>query len=163
MKIQLGSLRTGLAGSARELLVTLEPTDPRDYIASIGTWFIEAPGQSPAWRHFVLSAIHLRLIEGVKPPVIREAGATHEFMMLALDPAKNPEPLNPTTWSFLLPFNLEEQVTVYSDAAAAQILDLCASNVAHGHLWAEPPLSGQVEPWRSFLQRLASQSTVAIA
>jgi|SRR2546429_6517914 len=157
MKIRLGSYRTGAAGSARELLRDHEPSDPKDWLATIGTWFIDAPNQSPAWRHYVLSAVHLRPIDGVKQAVVKEPGATHEFLLLALDPAKHPDPQDPDTWSFLQPFNLVQQLTLHDDAVAARLLDLCATEVAHGRLWAEPALSGQVEPWRSYLKHWGAE------
>jgi hypothetical protein len=157
VKVTTGSTFVGAAARAVEVLVQLEPSDPKDWLASIGTWFIYAPGQSPAWRHYGLSAIHLRPIDGVKPPVIREAGATHEFMLLAMDPRTNPVPHDPQSWSFLRPLNLIEQVALINDAAALRILDMCALEVTKGRLWAEPPLSGIVQPWRSYLQHRARE------
>src|SRR5882672_11318792 len=106
MKIQLGNMRNGAAAKVQELIVGLEPADPKNWYAGIGNWFIDAPGQSPAWRHYMLSAIHLRAIDGVKPAHLREPGATHEFMMMAMDPDKKPDPLNPESWSYLRPHNL---------------------------------------------------------
>ncbi len=158
MKVRLGSMRTGAAGRVQEVICDLEKDDPKDWYAGIGNWFIDAPGQSAAWRHYVLSAIHLRAIDGVKPAHIREPHATHEFMMMALDPKCKPDPLHPDTWSFLRPHNLAEQVKLRDDSAAIMLLDQCATNIAEGRLWAEPPLSGQVEPWRSFLRQWASES-----
>jgi len=152
MKLELGALLTGRAGTARELLVTLDAADPKDWSAGVGSWFIEAPDQSPAWRHFWLSAIHLRPIEGGNPVTITVAGATHEILMFALDPHHKPTPLDPQAWVRLHPCNLEEQFTVTSDAAASQLLAWCATNVVDGNLWAEPPLCGQVEPWRSLIR-----------
>jgi hypothetical protein len=141
----------------RELLVDIEPSDPKDWTSGIGNWFIDAPGQSPAWRHYMLSAVHLRPIDGVKPAMLKEPGMTHEFMLMAMDPEKKPDPQNPETWSYLRPHNLAEQVTVHNDATASKLLDLCATTVAEGRLWAEPALSGQVEPWRSFLRHWAKE------
>jgi len=106
----------------------------------------------------MLSAVHLRMIGGVKPAVIREPGATHEFMMMAMDPQKHPDPLKPESWSYLRPANLAEQVKLRDDSAALMLLDWCATNIAEGRLWAEPALSGQVEPWRSFLRHWAAET-----
>ena len=153
MEIKLGTVRFGVAGKAQQLLVELEDSDPKDFQAALGNWFIEAPNQSPAWRHYMLSLIHLRSIEGVPPAHIRVPGATHEFMMMAMDPDPAPDPLNPKTWSYLRPVNLEQQVVLPSDEAAIKLLARSAQCVAEGVLWAEPPLSGQVEPWQSFLRR----------
>lgn len=157
MKVELRQTKAGSAGSAREVLVTYEPDDKKDWAATIGSWFIYAPGQSPAWRHYGLSAVHLRPMEGVRRARIRVPGATHEFMLLALDPHKNPEADRPESWVILHPINLTEQVTLANDAAAARLLDAAATEVVEGRLWAEPPLSGQREPWRSWLMRRARE------
>lgn len=160
MKSQLVSFHTGPAATVREVRHTLDPTDPPDWRATIGTWFIDAPGQSVAWRHYVLSAIHLRPIEGVKPAVIRALGMTHEFMLVALDPAHYPLAHDPMTWSYLRPFNLVEQLELRDDLVASKLLDFAAIGITQGHLWAEPPLSGQTEPWHSFLKHWGTQLSV---
>lgn len=156
MKVELGQTKAGVAGSARELLITLGPDDKKDWAATIGCWFIYAPGQPPAWRHYGLSVCHLRDLEGVKPAHIRIPGATHEFMLLALDPHKNPEADRPESWVRLFPMNLMEQVKLPNDATASRLLDMAATEVVEGRLWAEAPLSGQTEPWRSWLRHQAS-------
>lgn len=161
MNVRLGTLRRGRAGTAREQFFDLDPSEPKDWTATVGTWFIDAPGQSPAWHHYGLSVIHLREIEGAKPPAIREQGATHEFLLVALDPAKNPDPMDPKTWSFLRPYNLCEQVTIADDLTANKILHACAAAVVDGRLWAEAPLSGQVEPWRATLRHWAANPSHA--
>lgn len=157
MKLKLGSMRTGPAGKVQEIIVNLEPSDPKDWYAGIANWFIDAPGQSVAWRHYMLGAIHLRAIDGVKPAHIREPGATHEIMMMAMDPKLKPDPLNPDSWSYLRPHNLSLQVKLRDDSAAIMLLDQCATNIAEGRLWAEPPLSGQVEPWRTFVRQWSGE------
>jgi hypothetical protein len=140
MKITLGTFESGAAGTAREVLVDIQPPDPPDWQATIGSWFIVAPGQSPAWSCFALSAIHLRAIEGVKPALIKQPGATHEFILAALDPSRKPDPLDPDSWQFLTPLNLCEQLSLPSDAAAAKLLRICVLAVMKGTLWAEPML-----------------------
>lgn len=141
---------------AQQLLIALEPSDPLDWESGIGNWFIEAPGESPVWQHYMLSAVHLRPIENVKAAHLRFPGATHEFMLVAMDPVRKPDPLNPETWSFLLPVNLSEQVALPNDSEASMLLRRCAEAVTKGVLWAEPLFSGMVEPWRSFLNAQAS-------
>jgi hypothetical protein len=74
---------------------------------------------------------------------------------MAYDPAKNPTPTDVSSWRMLQPINLAEQITLPNDAAAMRILHECATGIVGGQLWAEPPLSGQVEPWRSYLRRQA--------
>lgn len=153
MKVKLGIIFSGPLVTATELIYTLDQSDPLDWTGSIGTWFIDAPGQSIAWQRYLLSCVHLRPIAGESRPVqLKFPGATHELVMAALDPETKPDPLKPETMRILHPLNLCEQIIVGNDAQASEILALCARCVAEGKLWAEPPLSGQREPWGSFLK-----------
>jgi len=98
--------------------------------------------------------IHLRPIEGVKPPIIRRQGATHEVMLYALDPKPNPVPEDLNTWHFLRPVNYVGQMTLPSDQAAVDCLYHLARGVADGLIWAEPPLSGRTQEWDHQLRQL---------
>lgn len=154
MAAQLGEVIHGPFATATEVIV--EPNTV-DQSATIAAWFIDAPGQSPAWSKYLLAAIHLRPIDGQsKSPTIRLEGATHEILLTALNPDKNPRLDDTETWHHLTPLNLEEQFIVGSDAAARELVRDCAHAVVAGLLWAEPALSGQVEPWRTVIRETAS-------
>jgi hypothetical protein len=146
----------GPAGRAARVEHTVEPEDHPAKGALLGTWFIEAPGQSPAWRHFVLSCVHLREVPGAAPAAVAVPGATHEFLLLALDPRSEPLPTDPESWTYLTPANVEEQVRLPDDEAALRVLGAAARAVIAGRLFAEPALSGQREPWRSALRGAAA-------
>lgn len=159
MKVRKGLWVGGEAGTATELCVTRGRRDRVDQSASLSTWFLRCPGQSIAWDAYLLSVIHLRPITGeMHPPVIRVPHATHEVMLIALDPRLKPDPVRPRTWRHLTPVNLEEQVELPDDAEAVTLLRLCARQVVDGYLWAEPPLSAQVEPWRTVLIKSAAHA-----
>jgi hypothetical protein len=158
MKLRAGNVEVGIAGRATEILAELEPSDPPDISATLGMWFLDCPGQSPAWRHYHLAIIHLRPIDGVKPAHISRQGATHEVMLFALDPAKNPVPDNVETWSWLRPTNFIGQLELPSDEDAKRVVGILARAVVGGILWAEPPLSGQREPWESQLRQLEAHA-----
>lgn len=158
MKVRIGRTLSGRAGAAQEQFVQLEPGDNPDFQAHLGSWFILAPLQSPAWDHYILSLIHLRPIEGVEPAVILQKGATHEFQMAAIAREGIPVADNPATWRWLQPVNLSEQVNLPSDEAAVRLLERCVREIVEGRLWAEPPLAGQVEPWRSVLRATAEHA-----
>ncbi len=128
-----------------------------DAVATVAFWFIHAPGQSPAWDKYGLGVVHLRDVPGQsRPPVRRFPSMTHEVLLVAYDPQRDPQATDPESWSPLHPVNLCEQVALPGDAAAAELLDLCARAVVAGVLWAEAPLAGQREPWRSALAQTAS-------
>lgn len=150
MKLNTGRILTGPAGTATEVLIVGVPDRP-DWKATLGTWFLDCPGQSPAWSNYGLSIIHLRDIPDVPPADIRVPKATHEVILTAFDPEWAPEPLRSETWRMLFPVNVMEQVELPSDEKATELVALCAAAVVKGVLPAEPPLAGAVEPWRTAL------------
>lgn len=155
-QIQLGETITGPVATAQHVIPVGEP-ELADHAAHIATWFITAPNQSPAWDKYVLSVVHLRAIEGQQhDPIVRSEGATHEFLLYACEPDSNPRPDDLSTWHALRPLNLEHQVRLTSDEDAADLARLAAQAVCRGLLWAEPPLSGQTEPWASTLNHTAA-------
>jgi len=152
VRLSRGIVQIGSAGKAIEILSEWEPGDKPDFKAQLASWLLECPGQSAAWRHYHLAVIHLRPIEGVKPADIRREGATHEIMLVALDSEKNPVADDASTWRWLSPVNLVEQIIGVNDEDAVDIAQAAVRKILQGQLWAEPPLSGQVEPWRSWLR-----------
>lgn len=158
MRAVLGELVTGPAGTARQVHVQLERRDPVDQAGTLASWFLTCPGQSAGWDRYALHVVHLRPIDGGRPVVINVPGATHEVMLAALDPRRLPRPEKPTSWSYLEPFNVAQQVHLPDDAAAVELLAVCAVGVVEGALWAEPPLAGQLEPWRTALIQTAAHA-----
>lgn len=158
MILTIGAELDGPAGHATELLAS-ENTLLADWRATIGVWMLWCPGQSPFWDLYRLSAVHLRPIEGQQyEPKLWYPEATHEIQLVALNPEKCVIPVmtDTATWEALIPYNLIEQVTLPDDASAATLLAQAAMAVVDGKVWAEPPLSGQVEPWRGLLQGTAA-------
>jgi hypothetical protein len=155
--VTAGRYLIGPAGGATEVLVT---SDEPDHQAHIGTWLLKCPGQSPAWDHYALMCVHLRPLPGESKPAHRRfPSATHEYLLLAINPETNPQPSaddEPGAWDFLRPVNVCEQVELPNDTAAAEVLHLCAQAVVNGILPAEPPLAGAVEPWRTVLLKTAA-------
>lgn len=149
MKIRLGELLRGPAGTAQEVII--EEVDRPEQTATLSCWFLYCPGQSFFWSYYYLVVIHLRPIPGVEPPVIRVPHVTHEVGLYALSPDHHPSVTDPDTWVPLHPVNVAEQVQLTSDDSAREVLGLVARAVVDGRLWAEPPLSGMVEPWRTVL------------
>lgn len=154
--MNLGQIFIGSHGTAQEVLI--DPVDyPRpDMAATVAYWFITAPGQSIAWDKYGLAVYHLRDIPGVKPAVKDYAAITHELTLCALSPDGNPDPMNMQSWHALRPINLCMQLELPSDDAARTLAELAARAVVDGHLWAEPPLSGMKEPWRSSMIQTAA-------
>jgi len=158
MRVKIGDVLTGPAGRAEEILAELEPSDPPSQRATVASWFLTCPGQSIAWSHYGMAVFHLRPIPDAEPAQVRVPGATHELMLLAYNPEANPRADDPASWRHLVPGNVAEQVQLPDDAAAVRLARLAAQAVVDGVLWAEPPLSGQVEPWRTALIKTAAHA-----
>lgn len=146
-----GQRLTGPCGTAAVLEFVPAPDDPADWLATVATWWLHCPGQSPGWDTYLLSVVHLRPIDGAHEAVINVAGASHEVVLAALNPALGPVPNDNDTWQRLTPLNVVEQVQLPDDDTARELAALTARGVVDGTLWAEPPLSGQREPWHTSL------------
>lgn len=158
MKANAGEVHVGAAGRATEIVFSMEPSDKPDVSATLAAWFLQCPGQSPAWQHYHLSIIHLRPIPNVEPAVLKRENATHEVMLVALNPKPRPVPEDVMSWHWLRPINFTGQLALPSDEEAKTVLKILARAVADGLLWAEPPLSGMKEPWESQLRQLEAHA-----
>jgi hypothetical protein len=99
------------------------------YVAS---WIIYAPYAHPAWHSYWLNCMSLRNLEGVPPALIYRPDATHELILLALNPA------HPTTIDeqphFLTPTNFAGQFPAQSDSHASAIIEQTVRDVVNGIL-----------------------------
>lgn len=154
MKVHVEAKLIGNAGIATEVVV--DEFDTPAASAALSTWFLQCPRQSPAWEHYTLNVVHLREAPGVTPPVITVPGATHEILVVALDPETKPTADDPQSWAFLWPVNVREQFTVDDDEDAIELAKMAAQAVVNGLLPAEPALAGAVEPWRTAIIRTSA-------
>jgi hypothetical protein len=158
VKARRGREVSGPYGTAVEVII--DEHDTPDQTATVAAWFVNAPGQSPAWASYVLGVIHLRPIEGVRPADVRLPGATHEVLLYACEPAHGgraaPVAADPGTWRPMRPLNAVEQVELPDDDAAVELARLCALAIVHGDLPAEPALSGAREPWHTSMIRTSA-------
>jgi hypothetical protein len=105
---------------------------PQQPYAQICGWIIEADWAHPAWHSYYLSAVHLRDMPGLPKAVIHLAGATHEVMLYALNPAHTPR-LDAVP-RCLTPGNFHAQWVAESDEAAAAKVEACVDDIIAGKL-----------------------------
>lgn len=148
-RASLGRRHAGPYGDSVEVLMPYHPT-------TVAAWFLRCPGQSPAWDCYALSIVHLRPAPGMPEAIVHVPGSTHELLVTALDPQRDPQANRPRTWRHLTPINVCQQLQLPDDKAAAELAYQAALAVVAGILPAEPPLSGQVEPWRTTLIKSAA-------
>lgn len=145
----------GPAGEGWKILSEPSDHERSDVQASINHWIIRAPNQSPAWEYYIVGCVHLRPVEGQsRPPHLRFPGATHEILILAVNP-KLGDNLRPENWLertnqaaeqgeaiHLVPVNYVHQFGGLTDGEASTLVDLLAHSIVNGYLPAEPLLSG---------------------
>lgn len=134
---------SGPGGKAWKCGLTLPETaseeDRAAFEASVGEYIIHAPHAHPFWSWYYLAGITLRDIPGSPPASRQFEGATHELLVLSLDPDKPaPRPngefgqqgaLHP-----LSPPDHVIQTMFVNDEQFGEIVDLFAQAVVNGVL-----------------------------
>lgn len=97
--------------------------DP-DQDGTVGAWVVHAPNSHPIWPWYRVVLVHLRSTPNLPEPKIRKPGATHEFIIEALNPDHTPKGYDdwPSDTKFpeyyLSPPNFVAQLVCESDMAA---------------------------------------------
>lgn len=101
------------------------PTEPDVKMASAAVFhqIVAAPWAHPAWSHYAVSVVHLRPDEGVIAPNFYFEGATHELLIVALDPRDNKTPLLPVNFAMQAIFYADESAARLGERVAEMILD----------------------------------------
>ena len=108
------------------------------------TWWLLTGPWHPVWPQFVLSVLHLRDQAGMPPARLHFPGATHELLVVALNPGKGrratvhaPETLTQggfrAVGGHLEPVDVVHQFTA-TDDEMTQLAELCARGCADGLL-----------------------------
>lgn len=111
-----------------------------DKTAQLSAWVITAPCWHIFWSQYMIAVVSLAEFPGIDPPVIDFPGATHELMVIALNPdhgpydARNVTPENPVV--YMLPHNICEQFTT-TDKRAIELCELFAGAVIDGRMCPE--------------------------
>ena len=123
-------------------------------------WLICSPAWHPLWTQYVLVVVRLRDgIPGMDPPKRQFPGATHELIVMALNPDPDITGHKPFAsgaellgWArehgipYLQPVNIVEQFEA-SDEEMRKLASMCAWGVTAGHL--EPETSNGPERIRA--------------
>lgn len=129
---------TGRAGSA--CLLPVGPEVP-NATESVAAYLITAPCYHPLWSQYRLDVIRLRDMPDMPPPVLKFQGATHEIMVMTLNPEHGPWTADLVVAAqhhtpFLTPINVAEQFEA-TDEEMRAVADLLVQSVVHGILTPE--------------------------
>ncbi len=85
---------------------------------TVASYIVQAAWAHPLWSNYATACVSLHDIEGVPPARILLEGATHEVLVVALDPSK--EVYLDEYYSVLTPLNFAGQFKAVDDAEAKQ-------------------------------------------
>lgn len=101
--------------------------------AQLAGWIVFAPWAHPLWHSYAIAVCHLRDVPGqTRPAVIRREGATHEFMVYALDPDQ-PRTIDEPA-HLLHPGNFVAQLVGMTDEDAVTFVRAICVEIADGRL-----------------------------
>lgn len=142
----------GRAATARRL-ESIAITRP-EQAGTLASWLVTAPGQSSITSDFLVAVVHLRPIPGAPPAPIRVEGATHEILVMALDPSARPRHDDQSTLVSFTPSNVQMQWGGLDDAGAVDVTALLVAAVCDGWVQVEPPMLGDQSLWERALRGL---------
>lgn len=119
-------------------------------------WLLHIPEATPFWYLYICAVVHLRPHEGSPAPKLQFPEATHEILVLALDPHTsiiNREDMRNVV--VLTPENYALQFTARDDEHAMQVCQAFAQALVEGQVWVEPTgVIGARTQAKAFLQAL---------
>jgi len=114
------------------------PDTPRA-AETVCQWLLTAPTYHPAWSQYLLMVVRLRDdVPGFPPPHRQFDGATHELLVIVLDPTRGPVNVLQLSdadfrYGFLEPVNHAHQFEA-TDGEVEELADLAARAVVSGVL-----------------------------
>jgi len=139
---------SGIYGTA----VKMDVPDIPEMAETVCHWLITAPAYHPAWSQYLLVVVRLRDLPGWPEPYLQFPGATHELIVITLDPDHGPYTADlPQKYAtgglpHLTPINVAEQIEG-TDAEAEELASLGAWAIVTGRL--EPESSNGPERIRA--------------
>lgn len=115
--------------------------------AGVAQWVVEAPAAHPFWHSYFVSLVHLRPIPGTPDPLIYDPRATHELVIMAMDPdhPRHAQMIG-GGWRWLEPANFAAQLIEPSDVTADAQVRAAVEAIVAGTL---NPDTDALAQWRA--------------
>jgi hypothetical protein len=132
----------GRHGKAWKCALPAHPEGKKDWTATLEIYLLDLPNHHPAWEYYIISLITLKNIAGVADAKKDFPEATHEVLILALDPGTPedpilPEPEKPQDFKWLMPANFVAQTPIGDDELAKKLLRAYAKMCIDGQFAVE--------------------------
>lgn len=104
-----------------------------DFEGTICGYLLHCTWSHPFWSWYLISAIHLRPIPGVKDPHKSYPEAEYEITILSIDPDHNPDPdkfMDGYPW--LMPIDLVHQFHGINDKQVEQLMQMMILEIVEG-------------------------------
>ena len=124
------------AGPAARAWTVTDPDLGRPPSSAVGIWLIEATSAHLVWNYRLVSIAHLREHRDLPQPVLTREGATHELVIVSLDPDHDNtvDPTDLTTMKILTPVDVAQQLVLPDDNAAFTLGTLAVQLCVEGRL-----------------------------
>lgn len=115
-----------------------KPTRP-EHQAHVVAYLIDAPGWHPVWNQYQLAVVSLKEFDGVPDPILKFPGATHELLVVAINPEYQQTVSSMIQHGtdgklpYLTPVNIAEQFEA-TDEEMEKLAWLCGRAVVSGQL-----------------------------
>lgn len=108
---------------------------------------LHLPKAHPVWHSYQVTLVHLRHVDGLPDPVLVHLDATHEILILALDPDSHPDPAVPDTIQPLMPPNLAHQLRGRTDDGARDLFQALVTALSAGSLSPDTDFRSHLLEW----------------
>ena len=105
----------------------------------VAIWLVHLPKIHPKLKHWAITVLHLRPIEGMPDAFKRYPEAEYEFSVYSLHPeeAKSPDP-DRAPWPYLTPADIQGQFHGIEQGQVHALCDFVARRMINGHLIPDP-------------------------
>jgi hypothetical protein len=122
---------------------------------TLNAYLISVYGAHPFWNWWLISAIHLRDVEGMPAAVKEYPTATHEFIILTLDPKCCPPDSDDPQYKYLLPADVLIQFDGLTDTDVAKFCTDAVTAIVDGQM---SPDQDYRSAWRQLIEYTVQQS-----
>jgi hypothetical protein len=118
--------------AARAWKVVMPSDGPPEWSGTIAAYLVHMPGAHAFWSWWLVSVVHLRPIEGVKPANKSYEEAEYEFLTAPIHPDHPPDPDDPGAGFETIAVDVAVQFNGTDDEQAAELCMMSVTLMTRG-------------------------------